>query len=397
MEERQQWTRARDYWRPDRDIRDLKSADDIAYCAAAILGQAIGRQPRRLRHHRQRCRHPAVVRDWNAPGVETLAGITALRDYGNFIDDLKLDKFVVDRQRRRRSAHRAPATAPARAQRRGIRQRAARGTGPSWWRSSLSTTPCRAPGWRRTRPDRRWPSASAPPANACAAKRRCATAKRSSAPSPTPCRRWCGRPCRTASTITTTSSGTTSPACAEVDTDGEGWNAMFHPEDRERAWQRWQHSLGHRQDLRNPVPPAPPLRRLPLGARARAAGARRGRAHHPLDGHLHRHPRPEDWPKTSCAWPASARTNFWPCWRTSCATRWRRSAAPRSCCARTTTTEQRVQHASEIIVRQVRHMTELVDDLLDVSRVTRGLVADREGRRSTCKSSCTAPSSRRAR
>ncbi|GIZ52752.1 PAS domain-containing hybrid sensor histidine kinase/response regulator [Noviherbaspirillum aridicola] len=36
--------------------------------------------------------------------------------------------------------------------------------------------------------------------------------------------------------------------------------------------------------------------------------------------------------------------------------------------------ERRVRQASEIIGRQVRHMTELVDDLLDVSRVTRGLV-----------------------
>jgi signal transduction histidine kinase/ActR/RegA family two-component response regulator len=34
----------------------------------------------------------------------------------------------------------------------------------------------------------------------------------------------------------------------------------------------------------------------------------------------------------------------------------------------------RVDHASTIIARQVRHMTGLIDDLLDVSRVTRGLV-----------------------
>lgn len=26
-------------------------------------------------------------------------------------------------------------------------------------------------------------------------------------------------------------------------TDGEGWNGMFHPEDQERAWARWRHSL----------------------------------------------------------------------------------------------------------------------------------------------------------
>jgi signal transduction histidine kinase len=36
--------------------------------------------------------------------------------------------------------------------------------------------------------------------------------------------------------------------------------------------------------------------------------------------------------------------------------------------------ETRIRKASAIIIRQVRHMTELVDDLLDVSRVTRGLV-----------------------
>jgi signal transduction histidine kinase len=36
--------------------------------------------------------------------------------------------------------------------------------------------------------------------------------------------------------------------------------------------------------------------------------------------------------------------------------------------------EARVRQSSAIIGRQVRHMTSLVDDLLDVSRVTRGLV-----------------------
>ncbi|MGX4643482.1 PAS domain-containing protein [Massilia sp. SYSU DXS3249] len=36
--------------------------------------------------------------------------------------------------------------------------------------------------------------------------------------------------------------------------------------------------------------------------------------------------------------------------------------------------ETRVRHAARIITRQAAHMTELVDDLLDVSRVTRGLI-----------------------
>jgi len=29
----------------------------------------------------------------------------------------------------------------------------------------------------------------------------------------------------------------------EGSTDGEGWNGMFHPEDQERAWTKWRHSL----------------------------------------------------------------------------------------------------------------------------------------------------------
>lgn len=40
--------------------------------------------------------------------------------------------------------------------------------------------------------------------------------------------------------------------------------------------------------------------------------------------------------------------------------------------------EGRIRKASEVITRQVNHMTELVDDLMDVSRVTRGLVALQE-------------------
>jgi signal transduction histidine kinase/ActR/RegA family two-component response regulator len=42
------------------------------------------------------------------------------------------------------------------------------------------------------------------------------------------------------------------------------------------------------------------------------------------------------------------------------------------------TDEDRVRKSSEVITRQVEHMTDLVDDLLDVSRVTRGLVTLQE-------------------
>jgi signal transduction histidine kinase/CheY-like chemotaxis protein/PAS domain-containing protein len=35
-----------------------------------------------------------VHRDWNAPGVETLAGVVPLREYGSFIDSLKRGEFI---------------------------------------------------------------------------------------------------------------------------------------------------------------------------------------------------------------------------------------------------------------------------------------------------------------
>jgi signal transduction histidine kinase len=76
-------------------IRDLATPEAIGYEAAAILGVALDTSrvgfgtidPVRDTLH--------VVRDWCADGVDTLAGETALRDYGHFIDDLKLGKLIV--------------------------------------------------------------------------------------------------------------------------------------------------------------------------------------------------------------------------------------------------------------------------------------------------------------
>jgi signal transduction histidine kinase len=39
-----------------------------------------------------------------------------------------------------------------------------------------------------------------------------------------------------------------------------------------------------------------------------------------------------------------------------------------------TANEDRIRQSSGVIGRQVRHLTSLIDDLLDVSRVTRGLI-----------------------
>ena len=93
---------------------------------------------------------------------------------------------------------------------------------------------------------------------------------RFSRPSPTPCRKWSGRPCPTASTIITTAAGIEFTGVPDGSTDGEGWNGMFHPDDQARAWKAWGACLATRRALRNRISPAPPQRRISLDDRPRA-------------------------------------------------------------------------------------------------------------------------------
>ena len=71
--------------------------------------------------------------------------------------------------------------------------------------------------------------------------------------------------------------------------------------------------------------------------------------------------------------PSVTRTTSSPCSPTSCATRWRPSRAPctRSGCTRRTLASC---SAREVVERQVTHQARLLDDLLDVSRITRGKI-----------------------
>ena len=71
----------------------------------------------------------------------------------------------------------------------------------------------------------------------------------------------------------------------------------------------------------------------------------------------------------------AGRTNSSPCWRTSCATRWRRSAAPPRCSRNCRGDLPVLARIHGVIERQVAHMARLLDDLLDASRVASGKVA----------------------
>jgi PAS domain S-box-containing protein len=76
-------------------IREISNPDDLAYAAAEILGEAL--QVSRVGYGEiDKDRETITIdRDWNAPGIRSLAGTLHFRDYGSYIDDLKRGETVV--------------------------------------------------------------------------------------------------------------------------------------------------------------------------------------------------------------------------------------------------------------------------------------------------------------
>jgi PAS domain S-box-containing protein len=70
-------------------IRDIVDPDELAFAAAELLGQAF--QVSRAGYGTIDKLHETITieRDWNAPGIVSLAGTLRFRDYGSYIEDLK--------------------------------------------------------------------------------------------------------------------------------------------------------------------------------------------------------------------------------------------------------------------------------------------------------------------
>jgi PAS domain S-box-containing protein len=165
----------------------------------------------------------------------------------------------------------------------------------------------------------------------------------------------------------------------EGSTDGEAWNGMFHPDDQARAWGRWRHSLetGEPYEIEYRLRHASGEYRWVLG---RALPIR------DVDGaivrwmgtcteiHEQRMARDALEAGQRALREADRRKDHF---LAILAHELRNPLAPIGMAASllrmSTHDPVRVREASEIIDRQARHMTELVNDLLDVSRVTRGL------------------------
>ena len=76
-------------------IRDVLDPELLAYSAAEIVGRTLGVSRAGYGTVDPVAETITVIRDWNAPGIVTLAGVLHFRDYGSYIEDLKRGDTVV--------------------------------------------------------------------------------------------------------------------------------------------------------------------------------------------------------------------------------------------------------------------------------------------------------------
>lgn len=375
MEERQQRNARRGVLATLTDeMRDQKTPDDLTYCAAEILGRALGVSRVGYGTIDLDTETLCVVRDWHAPGVATLAGITPLRDYGSVLDDLVLGRLVaID------DVSKDPRTASAAT---GLTARSAaalvnfpimelgrlvavlfiNNAQPVAW-AFQDLALIKAVGERTRTAGDRLRSVLA---------LRDSEAKFRTIADAMPQMVWSTLPDGYHDYYNQQWYEFT--GMPEGSTDGEAWSGMFHPDDQQRAWQAWQHSLdsGKTYEIQYRLRHHSGKFRWVLG---RALAVRND------EGGIIR------WMGTctdiddqkiaedELRLASSRKDEF----LAMLAHELRNPLAPISSAAQLLKLQKgddkRVQLASDIIVRQVRHLTDLVDDLLDVSRVTRGLVA----------------------
>ncbi|WP_246165001.1 response regulator [Pigmentiphaga aceris] len=79
----------------DARLDELEDPDELAFAAAEMLGRTLGVS--RVGYGTVNLKNETITiaRDWNAPGIRSLAGTLQFRDYGSYIDDLKRGDTVV--------------------------------------------------------------------------------------------------------------------------------------------------------------------------------------------------------------------------------------------------------------------------------------------------------------
>ena len=161
-------------------------------------------------------------------------------------------------------------------------------------------------------------------------------------------------------------------------TDGEGWNGMFHPDDQALAWGRWRHALatGEPYEIEYRLRHHSGQYRWVLG-RALPVRDERGAIQRWMGTctDIHEQKLTEDALREADQRKDEFLAMLGHELRNPLAPI--RSAASLLPLAKND--PARIEHIGRVISRQSTHMTGLIDDLLDVSRVTRGMIElDRE-------------------
>ena len=76
-------------------IRLIQDPDALAYAAAELLGQTLEVSRAGYGTIDTTAETITIERDWNAPGITSLAGVLHFRDYGSYIEDLKRGRPVI--------------------------------------------------------------------------------------------------------------------------------------------------------------------------------------------------------------------------------------------------------------------------------------------------------------
>jgi PAS domain S-box-containing protein len=359
-------------------LRSLQSPEDMMYCAGRILGETLGLSRAGFGVIDLAQDSLFVSRDWHAEGVASLAGSTDLRQFGDFVDELKAGHAVVVDDVRvdpRTSAARASFAAfcagafvdmPIVEDGSLVALLYANAAAARAW-SQEDLAFVREVAERTRTASERLRSDSALAAS---------EAKFRTIANAMPQMVWA-----------TLADGyhdyyndrwydfTGVPRGA---TDGIEWAAMFHPDDRERAWDVWRHSLasGTTYEIQYRLRHRDGNYRWVLG-RALPVRDEGGRIVRWMGTctDIHDQKMAEEELRQS----NQRKDEF----LAMLAHELRNPLAPISTAAQVLRMRRHdpayVERAGEIIERQARHMTTLVDDLLDVSRVTRGLVRMESG------------------
>jgi len=76
-------------------LRDLEDPDDISFAAAEILGKTLEVSRAGYGLVDRTAETITIARDWNAPGINSLAGVLNFRNFGSYIEDLKSGQTVL--------------------------------------------------------------------------------------------------------------------------------------------------------------------------------------------------------------------------------------------------------------------------------------------------------------